>query len=89
VENELERSRGQAATLKERWNREKSASPRTHLKEEQDRFARRRRRPAAQAIGKRPRKLRYGRLSQIEKDIQAAEHDMESVKETRAAQRRD
>ena len=39
------------------------------------------RKPAAPAIGKRPRELRYGRLSQIEKDIQAAEQELEAVKE--------
>jgi len=40
------------------------------------------RKPAAPAIGKKAAELRYGRLAQIEKDIQAAEQDMEAVKET-------
>ena len=48
--------------------------------------ARKKKRPPAPAIGKRPRSLRYGRLSQIEKDIEAAEQELEAVKETRSAQ---
>ena len=83
VENELERLRGEAAALKERWNREKGAIARVRqLKEEQDHAApgRGEGQPRA-AIGKRPRNCATGALSQIEKDIQAAEQELEAVKE--------
>ena len=71
VENELERLRGEAAPLKERWNREKGAIARVRqLKEEQEAArARKKRRPAAPAIGKRPPSSATASLAQIEKDI--------------------
>ena len=57
VENELERLRGEAAVLKERWNREKTAITRVRqLKEEQEQAAPGRGEgQRARAIGKRPR----------------------------------
>ena len=82
VENELERLRGEAAGLKERWNREKGAIQRVRqLKEEQDGLRQQEEKASgARRLGK-GRELRYGRLSQIEKDIQAAEQELEAVKE--------
>jgi ATP-dependent Clp protease ATP-binding subunit ClpB len=83
VENELEVVRGQAAPLKERWNREKTAISRVReLKEEQDRLRIEEEKASRAGDWEKAAQLRYGRLSQIEKDIQAAEHEMESVKET-------
>jgi ATP-dependent Clp protease ATP-binding subunit ClpB len=81
VENELEVVRGQAAPLRERWNREKNAISRVReLKEEQDRLRIDEEKASRAGDWEKAAQLRYGRLSQIEKDIQAAEQDMEAVK---------
>jgi ATP-dependent Clp protease ATP-binding subunit ClpB len=83
VENELERLRGESATLKERWNREKSAITRVReLKEELDRVRQEEEKATRVGDWEKAAKLRYGRLAEIEKEIQEAEHDLESVKET-------
>jgi len=82
VENELEVVRGQAAVLKERWNREKSAISRVRqLKEEKDSLRQEEEKASAAGDWEKAAQLRYGRLGQIEKDIQAAEQELESVKE--------
>ena len=82
MENELETVRGQAASLKERWNREKSAIARVRtLKEEQDTLRQEEEKASRAGDWEKAAQLRYGRLSQIEKDILAAEQEMESVKE--------
>ncbi len=83
MENELESLRGQVAGLKERWNREKSAiSQVRHLKEEQENL--RKEEEKARSVGdwEKAAQLRYGRLSQIEKEIQTAEQELEAVKES-------
>ena len=81
IENELERLRGEAATLKERWNREKGAIQRVrHLKEEQDTLRQEEEQASRAGDWEKAAQLRYGRLSQIEKDIQAAEQELEAVK---------
>jgi ATP-dependent Clp protease ATP-binding subunit ClpB len=82
VENELERLRGESATLKERWNREKGAIMRVRqLKEEQDALRQEVEKASRAGEWGKAAELRYGRLSQIEKDIQTAEQEMEAVKE--------
>ena len=82
VENELERLRGEAATLKERWNREKAAIGRVRqLKEEQEQLRQDEGKASRAGDWEKAAELRYGRLSQIEKDIQSAEQELESVKE--------
>jgi ATP-dependent Clp protease ATP-binding subunit ClpB len=82
VENELERLRGEAATLKERWNREKSAIQRVRqLKEEQDTLRQEEEKATRAGDWEKAAQLRYGRLSQIDRDIQAAEQNLEAVKE--------
>jgi ATP-dependent Clp protease ATP-binding subunit ClpB len=82
LENELETVRGQAATLKERWNREKSAISRVRtLKEEQDTLRQEEEKASRAGDWEKAAQLRYGRLGQIEKDILAAEQEMEAVKE--------
>jgi ATP-dependent Clp protease ATP-binding subunit ClpB len=82
VENELERLRGEAATLKERWNREKAAIGRVRqLKEEQEQFRQDEGKASRAGDWEKAAELRYGRLSQIEKDIQSAEQELEAVKE--------
>jgi ATP-dependent Clp protease ATP-binding subunit ClpB len=82
VENELERLRGEAATLKERWNREKAAIGRVRqLKEEQEQLRQDEGKASRAGDWEKAAELRYGRLSQIEKDIQSAEQELEAVKE--------
>jgi ATP-dependent Clp protease ATP-binding subunit ClpB len=82
VENELERLRGESATLKERWDREKGAITRVRqLKEEQDTLRQEVEKASRAADWGKAAELRYGRLSQIEKDIQTAEQELEAVKE--------
>jgi ATP-dependent Clp protease ATP-binding subunit ClpB len=83
VENQLETLRGEAAGLKERWNREKTAIDRVRqLKEEQDNLRQEEEKASRAGDWQKAAEIRYGRLSQIEKDIQSAEHELESVKET-------
>jgi ATP-dependent Clp protease ATP-binding subunit ClpB len=83
IESELERVRGEAAVLKERWNREKSAITRVkQFKEEQDNLRQEEERATRAGDWEKAAQLRYGRLSQIEKDITAAEQELEAVKET-------
>ncbi len=82
VENELERLRGEAATLKERWNREKTAIGRVRqLKEEQEQLRQEEEKASRAGDWEKAAQLRYGQLAQIEKDIQAAEQELEAVKE--------
>jgi ATP-dependent Clp protease ATP-binding subunit ClpB len=81
VENDLERLRGEAAVLKERWNREKGAITRVRqLKEELDTLRQEEERATRAGDWERAAQLRYGRLGQIEKDIKAAEQELEAVK---------
>jgi len=83
VENELETLRGRVAPLREKWNRERAAIALvSQLKEEQD--ALRQEEDKANRAGdwEKVAQLRYGRLSQIQKDIETAQHDLEAVEET-------
>jgi len=82
IENELERLRGESANLRERWNREKGAITRVReLKEELDNLRQEEEKASRAGDWEKAAQLRYGRLAQIEKDIQQAEQDLESVKE--------
>ncbi|MEO8373569.1 MAG: Clp protease N-terminal domain-containing protein, partial [Candidatus Solibacter sp.] len=82
VENELETVRGQSAGLKERWNHERNAISQVRtLKEEQDTLRQEEEKASRAGDWEKAAQLRYGRLSQIEKDITAAEQEMEAVKE--------
>ncbi|HTS27951.1 MAG TPA: ATP-dependent chaperone ClpB [Bryobacteraceae bacterium] len=82
IENELERLRGESANLRERWAREKGAITRVReLKEELDSLRQEEEKATRAGDWEKAAKLRYGRLAQIEKDIQAAEHELEAVKE--------
>ena len=82
LESELESVRGQAASLKERWNREKAAIARVRtLKEEQDTLRQEEEKASRAGDWEKAAQLRYGRLSEIEKEILAAEQEMEAVKE--------
>jgi ATP-dependent Clp protease ATP-binding subunit ClpB len=83
VEDELETLRGQTAGLKERWNREKAAIYGVrNLKEEQEQLRKDEEQASRQGDWERAAQLRYGRLAQIEKDIQAAERDLEAIKDS-------
>ncbi|MBS1856312.1 MAG: ATP-dependent chaperone ClpB [Acidobacteria bacterium] len=82
VESELETLRAEGATLKDRWNREKTAIQRVRqLKEEQDTARLEEEKASRGGDWEKAAQLRYGRLTQIEKDIQAAEQELEAVKE--------
>jgi len=83
VENELERLRAESLPLKERWNREKTAiSNVRELKEEQNRLRREEEEASRTGDWEKAAQLRYGRLAQIEKEIQTAEQALESVKDS-------
>src|SRR2546425_1068645 len=81
VENELERLRAEAAVLKERWNKEKSAISRVQqLKEEQEQLRQEEERATRTGDWEKAAKLRYGRLSEIEKELESANRDLETIK---------
>jgi ATP-dependent Clp protease ATP-binding subunit ClpB len=81
-ENELESLRGPAAVLKERWNREKEAIARVRrLKEELDTLRQEEEKASRAGDWEKAAQIRYGRLAEIEKEIAAAEQELESVKE--------
>jgi ATP-dependent Clp protease ATP-binding subunit ClpB len=78
IENELERLRGESAVLKERWTREKGAIDRVkQLKQEQEQV--RADEEAATRAGdwEKASQLRYGKLSEIEQALNAANLDIE------------
>ena len=81
VESELERLRAETAGLKERWNTEKSAISRVQqLKEEQEQLRQEEEKATRAGDWEKAAKLRYGRLSEIEKQLESANHDLESIK---------
>ena len=81
VENELERIRGESATLKERWNREKAAISRVReLKEAQDKARQEEERATRAGDWEKAAQLQYGSLAQIEKDLEAATKELEAIK---------
>ena len=81
VENELERLRGESAALKERWNREKSAIDRVRqLKQEQDQARQDEEKASRSGDWEKAAQLRYGGLTQLEKDLEIATKELESIK---------
>jgi ATP-dependent Clp protease ATP-binding subunit ClpB len=81
VENELERLRAELAVLKERWSREKSAIDGVReLKEEQEQLRQEEEKASRQGDWEKAAELRYGRLAQIEKDLEEATRRLEEVK---------
>jgi ATP-dependent Clp protease ATP-binding subunit ClpB len=81
VENELERLRGESAGLQERWNREKSAISRVRtLKEELERV--RNDYEAANRVNdwNKAAELRYSRMAVIEKQLEEADRELETIK---------
>jgi ATP-dependent Clp protease ATP-binding subunit ClpB len=81
VESELERLRAESATLKERWNTEKSAISRVQqLKEEQEQLRQEEEKATRAGDWEKAAKIRYGRLSEIEKELESATHALEAIK---------
>src|SRR5205823_6302628 len=83
VESELERLHAESSGLKDRWNTEKAAITRVQqLKEEQERLRQEEERATRAGDWETAAKLRYGRLSEIEKELESANRDLENVKGT-------
>jgi ATP-dependent Clp protease ATP-binding subunit ClpB len=81
VESELERLRAESARLKERWNREKNAISRVQqLKEELEQLRQEEENATRAGDWEKAAKVRYGRLSEIEKELESANHDLEAIK---------
>jgi len=81
VENELEKLRAESATLKERWNREKTAISRVReLKEQQDKVRQEEENASRAGDWEKAAQLRYGSLAQLEKDLEAATKELETIK---------
>jgi ATP-dependent Clp protease ATP-binding subunit ClpB len=81
AENELERLRAESATLKERWNKEKAAIGRVRqLKEEQEQARQEEEKASRAGDWEKAAQLRYGRLAQLEKDLDGATKDLEAIK---------
>jgi ATP-dependent Clp protease ATP-binding subunit ClpB len=81
VENELEKVRAESATLKERWNREKTAIHRVReLKEAQDKVRQEEEKATRAGDWEKAAQLRYGSLAQLEKDLEAATKELELIK---------
>jgi len=81
VENELERIRAESATLRERWSREKSAiSHVQQLKEALDQARQEEEKASRAGDWEKAAQLRYGHLGEIEKKLEAATKELESIK---------
>ncbi len=81
IEDELERLRGEAAGLKERWTREKTAISRVQqLKEELDQTRQEEERATRSGDWEKAAQLKYGKMAEIERNIEAANHDLETIK---------
>ncbi len=81
VENELERLRGESAGLKERWEREKTAIQRVRsLKEEMEQVRLDEERATRQGEWEKASQLRYGKMAEIERQLESANRDLESIK---------
>jgi len=85
LESDLERLRAESATLRERWEREKSAiSGVRQLKEEQEQVRQEEEKASREGNWEKAAQLRYGRLAQIEKELEAATKELEAIKSTTA-----
>ena len=81
IENELERIRGEAAGLQERWKREKSAISRVStLKKEQEQARLDEEKATRQGEWEAASQLRYGKLAELERDMEAATKELETIK---------
>jgi len=81
AENELERLRGEGAGLKERWNREKTAITRVQqIKEEQEHARADEERATRTGNWEEAAKIRYGKIAELERSLDQANHDLEGIK---------
>jgi ATP-dependent Clp protease ATP-binding subunit ClpB len=81
VENELERLRGESAHLKERWSHEKNAITRVQqLKEEMEQARTQEEHATRVGDWEKAAQLKYGRMTEIEQQLEAANHDLEAIK---------
>jgi ATP-dependent Clp protease ATP-binding subunit ClpB len=81
VENELERLRAESAILKERWTKEKSAINRVQqLKEELESTRLEEERATRTQDYERASQLKYGKLAEIERNLETATHELEHIK---------
>ncbi|MDP9053410.1 MAG: ATP-dependent chaperone ClpB [Acidobacteriota bacterium] len=81
IEDELERLRGESAGLKERWNREKGSIARVQtLKEELEQARAEEERATRAGDWEKAAQIKYGRLAEIEGNIEAANHELEAIK---------
>ncbi len=86
IENELERLRGESATLKERWSREKTAITRVQqLKEEEQKLRQEEENATRTGDLQKVAEIRYGRLVEIEKELVTANAELESIKKKGSA----
>ncbi len=81
VESELERIRGEAAVLQERWKREKSAINRvSQLKKDQEQARMDEEKATRQGEWETASQLKYGKLAEIERELEMATKELETIK---------
>ncbi|MDP9170944.1 MAG: ATP-dependent chaperone ClpB [Acidobacteriota bacterium] len=81
IEDELESLRGESATLKERWTREKNSINRVQqLKEELEQTRAEEERATRSGEWEKASRLKYEKITEIERNIEAANHDLEAIK---------
>jgi ATP-dependent Clp protease ATP-binding subunit ClpB len=81
IEDELERLRGESAGLKERWTREKNSIVRVQqLKEELEQARAEEERATRAGDWEKAAQLKYGKLAEIERNIEAANRELEAIK---------
>jgi ATP-dependent Clp protease ATP-binding subunit ClpB len=81
VENELEKIRAESATLKERWSREKKAIDAVRTLKGSLEQARQEEEKASRAgEWEKAAQLRYGRIGEIEKELETATKELETIK---------
>jgi ATP-dependent Clp protease ATP-binding subunit ClpB len=81
VESELERLRGESAGLKERWTREKNSITRVQqLKEELEQTRAEEEKATRMGDWAKASQLKYEKIAEIERQIDAANHELEAIK---------
>jgi ATP-dependent Clp protease ATP-binding subunit ClpB len=81
IEDELERLRGESAGLRERWDREKTAIQRVRsLKEQQEQARIDEERATRQGEWEKASQLKYGKLAEIERELEVANRALETIK---------
>ena len=83
VESELERLRGESASLRERWDREKNAIAKVRqIKEELEGLHQQEDAAVRSGDWEKAAQLKYGRLAQLAKDLEEATASLEAIKES-------